>query len=115
MKVTIKERYKDKITVDVINRIMTLLGINEKYDIEYVRKDGSNIVIDAGEKKIYVIVSGENAGGKKSGRNAFLAQFVPTVLKQYIDDEFKNKSICVYLLDTSQRATGDFIVDTYRT
>lgn len=110
MKVIIKNRYKDEITSNVVDKILTKLGLPIDYSIEYVHGDGRNIIITHGEKNIFVIVSRESA----DSRNAFLAQYVPTVLSQYIAYPSINKKIYVFLLDTTERAKANFILDTYR-
>lgn len=110
MKIEIKNRYKEEITSDIIDKILIKLGLPINYSIEYINGDGRNIIIKNGEKNIFVIVSRENA----DARNAFLAQYIPTVLSQYITYPSKNKEIYVFLLDTTEKAKTNFILDTYR-
>ena len=111
MKVYVKSRYKEEITENVINKILNVLNLKNDYDTEFVAGDGRNIVIETNDKDIFVIVSRENA----DARNAFLAQYIPTVLKQYISyNSAKQKEIFIYLLDTTEKAKTPFILDTYR-
>ncbi len=110
MKIIIKKRYKYEITNKVINKILLDLGLPTNYTLDYVNGDGRNIIIEYEKRTIFVIVTRENA----DSRNAFLAQYVPTVLAQYISHPSLNKEIFVYLLDTSDRAKTPFIIDTYR-
>lgn len=111
MKVLVKARYKNEITPSVIGAILMRLGLSPDFTVEYSLGDGRNIIIEVGpQKRIYVIVSRENA----DARNAFLAQYIPTVLRAYIDDRTANKEIYAYLSDVSDRAKTAFIVDTYR-
>ena len=111
MKVIVKERYKEELNVDVIKRVLSYLNLNESFVIQYVREDGRNLVIETDSCKYYVIVSRETA----DARNAFLAQYISTVLGQYIEDSTsKQKKINIFLLDTSNKAKTDFIIDTYR-
>ena len=110
MKITIKNRYKNEITPEVIEQILVGLGLPTEYSLEYINGDGRNVIINHENRNIFVIVSRENA----DARNAFLAQYVPTVLSQFIAFPAIQKEIFVFLLDTSERAKTAFIIDTYR-
>ncbi len=110
MKVYVKNRYKYDLTKVVIDKILSKLGITEKYEVEYMQGNGRSVIIEYGDQKIYVIVSGNDP----SGRNSFLAQYIPTVLEQYLHDTCLKKSIHIYLLDVSGGAKTDYILDTYR-
>ncbi len=111
MKVIIKDRYRAEITKNVIDRVLSSLGLPAEYSTEYVKGDGRNIIIETEDRSIFVIISRESA----DARNAFLAQYIPTVLRQYINySTVKRKSIFIYLLDTSYGAKTEFIIDTYK-
>lgn len=110
MKVVIKNRYKREITPNIINNILAKLKLPTDYNIEYTNTSGRNIIIEHDNKTIFVIISRECA----DARNAFLAQYIPTVLSQYISFTAINKEIYVYLLDTSKNAKTKFIIDTYK-
>lgn len=111
MKVFVKERYKEELNVRIIKQVLSSLNLNESFEIQYIRGDGRNLIIETDTYKHYVIVSREIA----DSRNAFLAQYISTVLSQYVEDlTTKQKKISIYLLDTSDRAKTDFIIDTYR-
>ncbi|MCM1043654.1 MAG: HNH endonuclease [Corallococcus sp.] len=111
MKIFIKERFKAEITSDVAGEILQRLHLTEPYDITYVKGNGRCLIAETDDVKVYVIVSRAQA----DGRNAFLAQYIPTVLSEYIADTAKNKKLCIFLLDTSDKAKSPFIIDTYRT
>lgn len=111
MRVIVKERYKNEITRKVIKKVLRNLGLPIVHTISYVKGDGRNIIIEFEGKSIFVIISRESA----DARNAFLAQYVPTVLAQYIEYPKIDKEIYVFLLDTSEHAKTPFIIDTYRT
>lgn len=111
MKVFVKERYKEELNARIIKQVLSSLNLNESFEIQYIRGDGRNLIIETDTYKHYVIVSRETA----DSRNAFLAQYISTVLSQYVEDlTTKQKKISIYLLDTSDRAKTDFIIDTYR-
>lgn len=111
MKVFVKERYKEELNVRIIRQVLSSLNLNESFEIQYIRGNGRNLIIETDTYKHYVIVSRETA----DSRNAFLAQYISTVLSQYVEDlTTKQKIISIYLLDTSDRAKTDFIIDTYR-
>ncbi len=111
MKIIVKERYKEELNIDVINKVLAYLNLNESFEIQYMRGDGRNLVIETDSHKYYIIVSRETA----DARNAFLAQYISTVLSQYVEDlTTKQKKLSIFLLDTSDRAKTDFIIDTYR-
>lgn len=109
MKIYIKNRYKEEITREVIERVLARLGFVGEYEIVIERGDGRRLLIDRDGRHTYVILSGCAA----DARNAFLAQYVPTVLGEFVNDRCLEKSVCVYLLDTSRRARASFILDTY--
>lgn len=111
MKVFVKERYKSELNIGIIKQVLSFLKLNGSFEIQYIRGDGRNLVIETDECKHYIIVSRETA----DSRNAFLAQYIPTVLGQYVEDlTTKQKIISIFLLDTSDKAKTDFIIDTYR-
>jgi len=110
MKIIIKKRYKYEITNEIIENIIKSLNFDEPFSIEYQSGDGRCIIIEKNNKKIYIILSRKIA----DARNAYLAQYIPTVLEQYIEDQSVNKEIYIYLLDTSDKAKTPFIIDTYR-
>lgn len=111
MKIIVKERYKKELNIEVIKKVLTSLNLNETFEVEYIKGDGRNLVIETDSHKYYVIVSRETA----DARNAFLAQYISTVLGQYIEDlTTKQKNLNIFLLDTSDKAKTDFIIDTYR-
>ena len=110
MKILVKNKYKKEITTEVINKILTGLRLSTNYTLEYVNGNGRDIIIKHNNKNIFVIVSRVKA----DSRNAFLAQYVPTVLSEYIKDPAKEKEIYIFLLDTSDKAKTPFIIDTYR-
>ena len=112
MKIYIKKRYKIELNKEIISKILSFLNIaNKDYEIEYTSGNGRCIIIETDNMKYYVIVSRQIA----DSRNAFLAQYIPTVLSEYIDDiTTKEKSIYIFLLDTSENAKTNFIIDTYR-
>lgn len=111
MKIIVKEKYKEELNIDVIKRVLSSLKLNETFEIQYIRGYGRNLIIETDLYKYYVIVSRETA----DARNAFLAQYISTVLSQYIEDlTTKNKKLSIFLLDTSDKAKTDFIIDTYR-
>ena len=111
MKVFVKERYKAELNVKIIEQVLSSLNLNETFEIQYILGDGRNLIIETDTYKHYVIVSRETV----DSRNAFLAQYISTVLSQYVEDlTTKQKMISIFLLDTSDRAKTDFIIDTYR-
>lgn len=110
MKVYVKTRYKNSTSDATIKKILAELSLGKDYEPIYLEENGRNIVVENDGKRIYVIVSGDSA----KGRNSFLAQYIPTVLRQYIEDECPDKEIYIYLLDTSSRAKTSYILDTYR-
>lgn len=111
MKVIVKTRYRDQFTPQVIGDILRLLGKSGSYQLCYASGDGRNLIVETQSEKAYVIVSRSTG----DGRNAFLAQYIPTVLRQYLGDcSALNKSIYLYLLDVGAGAKTDFILDTYR-
>lgn len=110
MKIFIKEKYKADFTRDVIECILKSMSKHAEYSVCYEEGYGHHLVVEENEKRTYVILSREVA----DGRNAFLAQYIPTVLYQYIKDKSKKKNICVYLQDVSSKAKTSFNIDTYR-
>lgn len=111
MKVYVKVRYAKEITVKIIDEILRFLNLKANYDLVYIKGDGRNIIIETENKNIFVILSREKA----DARNAFLAQYIPTVLKQYISFGCeKEKEIYIYLLNTTDGAKSPYILDTYR-
>lgn len=110
MKIYVKNRYKEELTLMVVNNILNILHLPITKNIEYIKGNGRCVIVENGNEKIYVIVSRETA----DARNAFLAQYIPTVLSEYIDDKWMKKRIYIYLLDTSEKAKTNFIIDTYR-
>ena len=110
MKVFVRKRYKEELSLNVVNNILTILHMPLIENIEYINGNGRCVIIENKNEKIYVIVSRENA----DARNAFLAQYIPTVLSEFIEDSCINKKIYIYLLDTSEKAKTNFIIDTYR-
>lgn len=111
MKVFVKERYKKEFNVGVIKQVLSSLNLNEPFEIQYIQGNGRNLVIETDIYKHYVIVSRVTA----DSRNAFLAQYISTVLSQFVADlTTKQKIISIFLLDTSDKAKTDFIIDTYR-
>lgn len=110
MKVFVKNRYKDELTLTVVKNILNALHLPLVENIEYTNGNGRCVIVENKNEKIYVIVSRETA----DARNAFLAQYIPTVLSEFIDDNYINKRIYIYLLDTSEKAKTNFIIDTYR-
>lgn len=111
MIVYVKERYKADITANVITSVLDYLNLSSDFEIRYVKGYGRNIIVETDTERFYVIVS-RDVG---DGRNAFLAQYIPTVLTQFISDTTeKTKKICIYLLSTDNDAKTNFIIDTYR-
>lgn len=110
MRVYVKSRYAEEMTREVIGRVLARLGLDAQYELTVERGDGRRLLIDCDGRRVYVIMS----GGAADARNAFLAQYVPTVLGEYVQDRSPNKRVCVYLMDTSQGALAPFIIDTYR-
>lgn len=118
MIIEIPIRYQSELNNDDINRILTYLNLTNEYEIRHVSRNGRAIIIESDIKKHYVIFSRRSAGGDESnssGRNSFLAQYIPTVLNLYVNDEAtQEKNISVYLLDTGRFAKVSYIIDTYR-
>ena len=111
VRIIIKNRNKDEFTTDIIEKILNLLKLTEPYEICYNNTNGRNIIIETDIKKYYVIISRKHV----DARNAFLSQYIPTVLSSYITDSTtKPKLLCIFLLDTSENAKTNFIIDTYR-
>lgn len=111
MKVFFKKRYSKELSRDVADGVLRALGLPCEYEEEYIGGDGRNLIIETDGRCIFVIVSRKSA----DSRNAFLAQYVPTVLEQYVSyPTTKQKSIYIYLLDASESAKTPFITDTYR-
>lgn len=112
MRVTVKDRYKDELTLDVANRILGCLGLPfvTSDDFFVTKGNGRSLIFEDSDRKLYVIVSRQQA----DARNAFLSQYIPTVLEEYVSDTAVNKEIKIFLLDTSNKATTPFIIDTYR-
>lgn len=110
--IKIPQRYKDELKRDEILEILNYLNIDEDYKVELVSKNGRNIEIITSQKRYYIIFSAREA---KDSRNAFLNQYISTVMYQFMFDETPiEKELCVYLLDTSKYASANYIVDTYR-
>ena len=111
MDVYVKNRYREELNLTVIENILLQLNLNLDYTIHYACGNGRSVIIENENKKYYVIVSSKTA----DSRNAFLAQYIPTVLNEFIEDSTKkDKIILIYLLDTSSSAKTSFIIDTYR-
>lgn len=110
MKVIVKNRHKSELTLQIINNVLRALQLPSVDIIEYVKGNGRCVIIDNNNEKIFVIVSRKTA----DARNAFLAQYISTVLSEFIEDKCTNKRIYIYLLDTSVKAKTNFIIDTYR-
>lgn len=111
MNIQIPERYQRELTRNNILDILQLLHIyDETYTVSLTSRNGRNIIIEKDNRKIYVIFSRNDT----DSRNAFLNQYVATVLKAYVHDESSNKDIHVYLLDTTRFATTPYMVDTYK-
>lgn len=112
MKVYVKKRYKDEINETVVDGVLKELNISVPYEAEYIAGNGRNIVVETENKVIFAVISRKET----DSRNAFLSQYVPTVLCQYIEYKTrKQKEICIYLLNTGDGAKTDFILDTYKT
>ncbi len=112
MKVYVKKRYKDEINETVVDGVLKELNISVPYETEYIAGNGRNIVVETENKVIFAVISRKET----DSRNAFLSQYVPTVLGQYIEYKTrKQKEICIYLLNTGDGAKTDFILDTYKT
>ena len=110
--IKIPQRYKDELKRDEILEILNYLNIDEDYKVELVSKNGRNIEIITSQKRYYIIFSAREA---KDSRNAFLNQYISTVMYHFMFDETRiEKELCVYLLDTSKYASANYIVDTYR-
>ena len=110
MRVYVKNRYKDELNLTVVRNILNFLHLPLIQNVEYIDGNGRCVIIENNNEKIYVIVSRKSA----DARNAFLAQYIPTVLSEFIDDNCTSKKIYIFLLDTSQKAKTNFIIDTYR-
>lgn len=111
MKVTVKERYAAELTYEVCRAIAKKLNLPEEFKIEYKSGHGRFVLFEEDGKKYYVIVSGKDAN---DARNAFLNQYVTTVLRKFVEDEAEDKRIYAYVLDTSAKAKVKFIADGYR-
>ena len=55
MKVIIKDRYRAEITKNVIDRVLSSLGLPAEYSTEYVKGDGRNIIIETEEDRKSVV------------------------------------------------------------
>ena len=110
MRVYVKNRYKDELNLTVVRNILNFLHLPLIQNVEYIDGNGRCVIIENNNEKIYVIVSRKSA----DARNAFLAQYIPTVLSEFIDDNCTSKKIYIFLLDTSEKAKTNFIIDTYR-
>ena len=111
MKVVVKERYRNELNLDVCRRIANKLHILENITIEYVKGNGRYVLIEHNGKKYYVIVSRQEAA---QARDAFVNQYIPTVLSDYIKDSFENKELLIFLLDVSVKAKTNYILDGFR-
>lgn len=112
MTVKIKKRYAHELADDVVCDILRLLGLPEYFQRQTVVGNGRDVIIETEGEVVFVIVSRADAS---DGRNAFLAQYIPTVLSECITyNTQKRKLLFIYLLDTSDAAKVPFIADTYR-
>lgn len=111
MNIQVPERYQRELTRDNFREILQSLGIfDETYIVSLTTRNGRNIIIEKDDRKIYVIFSSKET----DSRNAFLNQYIATVLKSYVLDESRRKEIYVYLLVTSRFASTPYMVDTYK-
>jgi len=111
MNIQVPERYQRELTRDNFREILQSLGIfDETYIVSLTTRNGRSIIIEKDDRKIYVIFSSKET----DSRNAFLNQYVATVLKSYVLDESRQKEIYVYLLVTSRFASTPYMVDTYK-
>ncbi len=110
MTITIPQRYANDISVVHINEIIRLLKLPSIYSVKYEKRYGRYILIEHNNKRDYVIFTPNAVGG----RNAFLAQYIPTALTAFVSDKMPNKNIYIYLLNTSSYAKTKFQVDIYR-
>ncbi len=112
MIITIPLRYERQITRTQINDILNHLNLNGNYSVVTRRGNGRRITIETDQRKIYVIFSARNA---QDARNAFLNQYITTVLYEYTFDQTNlEKQIFIYLLDTSRYAATNYMIDTYK-
>lgn len=81
MTVKIKKRYAHELTDDVVCDMLRLLGLPEYFQRQTVVGNGRDVIIETDEEVVFVIVSRADAS---DGRNAFLAQYIPTVLSECI-------------------------------
>lgn len=91
MKVIVKNRHKSELTLQIINNVLRALQLPSVDIIEYVKGNGRCVIIDNNNEKIFVIVSRKTA----DARNAFLAQYISTVLSEFIEDKCTNKRIYI--------------------
>ena len=110
MKVIVKERYKKELDFNVCSNIVNKLNFQESFEVEYIKGNGRYVLIEHNNKRYYVIVSRQTP----DSRDAFLNQYISTVLNEFINDTFPNKEVFIYLLDTSSKAKTKYIVDGYR-
>lgn len=110
MRVVVKERYKEELNFKICSNIVKKLNIQEDFEIQYVKGNGRYVLIECKNVRYYIIVSRQVA----DARDAFLNQYVATVLSEYVNDNFPNKEILIYLLDTSSKAKTKYIFDGYR-
>ncbi len=110
MRVTIKERYANELTYEVCRCIAERLNLPLDFEIQYKKGNGRYVLLEHDGFKYYVIVSRLSA----DARDAFLNQYVTTVLGEYVDDKSFVKKLYVYVLDKSQKAKAKYIVDGYR-
>ena len=83
MRVVVKERYKEELNFEICSNIVKKLNIQEDFEIQHVKGNGRYVLIEYKDVRYYIIVSRKDAG---QSRDAFLNEYIPTVLKQYIDD-----------------------------
>jgi len=111
MRIVVKSKNKIEFNDTVITKILNAMSLNTGYTIEYENGFGHHIVVEDNGKKMYIILTREEA----DGRNAYLSQYIPTVLSQFIKDNTENKSLFVFLRDTTKKAKSSFHIDAYRT
>jgi hypothetical protein len=112
MNIFIPERYQNELTNSNISEILKGLKLSdEKYKVILKNRNGRNIIVEHENRKIYVIFSRKNAA---EARNAFINQYISTVLQAFVSDKSHNKELYVYLMDVTRYAETAYMIDTYR-
>jgi hypothetical protein len=100
IKIAIPNKYREELTYPLVKKICDLsLGGNFEYEIEVESRSGRHIIVYNENLKRYICIS----NSKIAGRNSFLCQYLGTTYTQFVLDDFENKDIQVYILESASQ------------